>query len=266
MKGREIILTLAMRYGGDWEKEVAAVRRHEYLSNEDIEEAKRQFGEGKYVTLIDPEYPAALKNVWKPPLCLFYEGDFSLIEKEEKCVTYIGSREASSYGLKMARKLAKGISEAGYHLVTGLAKGIDTEAAKGALEAGGNPVAVLGCGVDICYPASSRDTYQKIKQCGLLLSEYPPGTKPDSSHFPMRNRLLAGLSRALIVGEAKRKSGTKITVDYAVGLTKEIGCVPFPAGEDSLCNALINQGAYLVEDIRDILFMLGDKSEKEEIF
>ena len=266
LQGREIILTLAMRYGGDWEKEVAAIRRHEYLSSSDIEEAKAQLGEGKYVTLIDANYPVALKNMWKPPLCLFYEGDFSLIEKEDRCISYIGSREASSYGLKTTKKMVSAIAKEGYVILTGLAKGIDAMATESTLEAGGKAVCVLGSGIDVCYPSSCYPLYEKVKDKGLLLSEYPPGVKPHASHFPFRNRILAALSCLIIVGEAKKKSGSKITVDYALGLTKDIGCIPFPVGEDSLCNELINQGAYLIDKPEDIFFLLGKKEEEKKIF
>lgn len=262
-KGSDLLLALSTHYGGDWDKEMGAVRRRDYLSKEVIEESLAKVGSMGVVTMLDDSFPPQLRPVWKPPLVLYYEGDFSLVQKEEKCVTYVGSRDCSAYGAKMAREIGAGLAKHGYVLVSGLARGIDAAAMEGALEAGGRVVAVLGTGVDVCYPLGNKPLYERIRRSGLLLSEYPPGTKAKPEHFPMRNRILAFLSKVVVIGEAGPRSGTAVTANYAIGSSKDVGCIPFRAGEGSLCNRLINQGAYLIDGLDDLLFLLEGLPKKE---
>jgi DNA processing protein len=166
--------------------------------------------------MLDPIYPQSLKNAVEPPFVLYYYGNISLLDKESNCISYIGSREASPYGLDTAKRIAGELVQSGYVVVSGLARGIDAAATEGALEAHGLAVGILGCGIDLCFPSSSQPLYEKLKKEGLLLSEYPFSTPPQPFHFPRRNRLLASLSKGLVVGEAKSKSGTLITVSYAL--------------------------------------------------
>jgi DNA processing protein len=198
-------------------------------------------------------------------LVLFYRGDISLLKDENKCVSYIGSRLASPYGLECARNLAGGLAKEGFVIVSGLAMGIDAAATEAALDAGGKAVGVLGCGIDRCYPDSSVPLYERLKKEGLVISEYPFRTPPDGEHFPHRNRIVAAASKGIIVGEASKKSGTLITVGYALGFTKEIGCVPYQADADSACNILIKEGAAMIENLDDANLLMGyTPPEKEE--
>ena len=264
MNARNTLIALSMKYGGDWDRLLAAIREKEKISEEEINEALANL-RSKALTIVDPEYPESLKAAFKPPLVLYYYGDVSLVAKESGCLAYIGSRDASPYGLRMAKTLGGQASGEGLTVVTGLARGIDAEATKAALEAGGKAVAVLGSGIDFPYPLSSKELYDRLKTNGLLLSEYPGTSEPKKSNFPFRNRLIAALCHALVVGEAGRNSGTLITVSYALGSNKEVGCVPYSAEEDSACNTLIKEGAFMIENLSDLNSMIGFEGEKKPL-
>jgi DNA processing protein len=263
MTGRQALAYLALKYKGDWDKMIQGVRNHEDVESEEAEKELSAI-HCSFLTIVDKDYPESLRNCYRPPLVLFYYGDISLVADEARCVSYIGSREASAYGLERARTIAGGLAKEGYVIVTGLARGIDAAANQAALEAQGKTVGVLGCGIDLCYPASSQPLYDQLKQKGLLLSEYPGEVPPDRENFPLRNRIVASLSKGIIVGEASKKSGTLITVGYALGFTKEIGCVPYRADEESACNILIKEGAYMIEDVEDANLMMGYHAPSEE--
>lgn len=256
MQGRDALVYLSIKYRGDWEKMVQGIRTHEDF---DLPEADKLVKSVTcpYVTLIDPQYPPSFRNCFRPPLVVYYYGNLGLIADESHCVSYIGSREATPYGLQMARTIAGGLAKEGFVIVSGLARGVDTEATKAALDAGGKAVGVLGSGIDLCYPSSSEETYNRLKRDGLVLSEYPFCQEPERDNFPHRNRIVAALSKGIIVGEAGKKSGTLITVGYALGLTKEIGCVPFHADEESACNTLIKEGAWMIEGLEDANQMMN---------
>ncbi|MCH3909826.1 MAG: DNA-processing protein DprA [Bacilli bacterium] len=256
MNGRDIMIYLSLKYEGDWEKMVDAVKRREQVSEE---EALEKIGKIKsqVVTILDSTYPESFKHCYKPPMVLYYYGNLSLLEKEKDCVAYIGSREASPYGLRMAMELSAYMAERDYVVVSGLARGIDAMATRGCLDKHGKAVAFLGSGIDLCYPSSSNVLYERLKKEGLIISEYPGSLPPKPENFPKRNRMVAASSHGIIVGEASKKSGTLITVAYALGLTKEIGCLPFPADQKSACNTLIKEGAYLIESGEDIDLMMG---------
>jgi|LAHS01.1.fsa_nt_gb DNA processing protein len=256
MTGREALAYLALKYRGDWDKMVDGVKAHEDFDSKEAEEAVHALP-CPYLTLIDKAYPEAFKHCYRPPLVLFYYGDISLIYDEKKCVSYVGSREASGYGIQMAQELASGLAKEGFVIVSGLAMGIDAAATKAALDAGGKAVGFLGSGIDLCYPSTSQELYERLKTEGLVLSEYPYQTPPDREHFPQRNRMVAAVSKGVIVGEASKKSGTLITVGYALGFTKEIGCVPYPAGSESACNILIKEGAQMIENLDDANLLMG---------
>lgn len=205
-----------------------------------------------FVTMEDAEYPVHLKEVYDAPYGLYVGGSLRPIKKS---IAIVGARNCSAYGKKMAHELAAFLSRNGYDVISGMAKGIDAYAHKGCLEAGGYTAAVLGCGVDICYPAQNRGIYERIRQEGCLLSEYPPGSKPLAKCFPPRNRIISGIAECLIVVEAKEKSGSLITTDFALEQGKDIYVVPGRITDplSTGCNQLISQGAGIITSIESFL-------------
>ena len=192
----------------------------------------------------DAQYPKKLRDIYNPPNKLYCLGDVSLFNNES--IAIIGCRNASPYGLKIAKIFSQGISNKGVTIISGFAKGIDSEAHINSIDNIGKTIAVLGCGLDVIYPKENKDLYsQIIDKGGLIVSEFPLGTKPFRENFPIRNRIVSALADALIVVEAKRRSGTMITVDYALEQGKEIYAVP--GNIDSLnsvgTNDLIKMGA-----------------------
>lgn len=263
MKAREVLITLSIKYGGDFDKVLGAIKSREPLEPEEIEKAVASLPEGtKTLTILDEDYPLALKQAYKTPLCLFYYGDVNLIKNEKTCLSYVGAREESAYGHRIAVRLATAAAKNGLTIVSGMSKGISATAMQAALDAGGKAVAILGSGLDCCYPSSSKALYDRLKKDGLIISEYPLMTPPAREHFPERNRLIAAVSHSLIVGEAGPHSSTLITVGYALQSNdKKVGAVPFQAGEESACNTLIREGAYLIDDEEDLLVMTGVLAE-----
>jgi len=263
MQGREVLIYLALLYNGDWEKMITAIKEKKAFTQEEMEERLSKW-KGEAITIVDSDYPDSLRHCYKPPLVLFLLGDKTLIQEEKKCVSIIGSREASAYGSKMTAEFASGLAKEGYVIVNGMAAGIDGIALKAARDGGGRGVGVLGSGIDYCFPSRNRDIYEWLKRCGLIISEYPGLTPPKPEHFPFRNRIVAALSASLIVGEAHSRSGTLITVGYAAGYTKEIGCPPFEAGKDSQCNQLIKDGACLLENMGDVNQLVGYENSQDK--
>ena len=261
MTGREALVYLSMKYEGDWAKMTAAIKAHEPLPF-GAQATPFEMPKCGVLTILDNEYPEEFKQATNPAIVLYYYGDISLLKAKTK-VGYIGSRAASEYGLRMASQLGADIAKRGYVLVSGLARGIDTAALTAALDAGGRVIAVLGSGIDFYYPPENASLCERTKKEGLVISEYPLMTPPTPGKFPMRNRLIAALPKALVVGEAASKSGTMITVAYALSAGREIGCVPYRADEDSACNMLIKEGAAMVTSIDDIDDMVGNTVKKE---
>lgn len=232
----------------------------------------------KAVTIHDDEYPDRLRWIENRPYALFYIGDLPGGFYEEaiysdksynknyvnsnvrytKTVAIIGARNCTEYGRYMAGQLATELVNEGVEIVSGMAYGIDGIAQMAALEAGGKSYGVLGCGVDICYPRANKSLYERLKTEGCLISEYPISAPAKAENFPMRNRIISGLSDVVIVVEAKLKSGTFITVDYALSQGKEIMVVPGRATDPLSvgCNALISQGAYPAQSAEDVLRVL----------
>lgn len=206
-------------------------------------------------------FPNRLLSIQNPPRAIFYYGE--LPKENVKSVSIIGARKCSEYGRFMAEKLAKGLVNEGIQIISGMALGIDGLAQMAALEAGGLSYGVLGSGVDICYPRSNINLYERLKREGGIISEYANGTAAINAHFPKRNRIISGLSDGLIVVEAKQKSGTIITVDAALSQGREIFVVPGRA-TDALsvgCNGLIKQGAFPVQCAEDVIEVLENYSE-----
>ena len=206
------------------------------------------------LTMDDAAYPARLRNIYDPPLLLYGKGSLPLFD-EEVAVTVVGTRSCTPYGVKAASELGFELAKQGALLVSGMAKGIDGEALRGALRAGGFTAAVLGGGADVVYPAANRRLYEDIAATGVILSEYPPGTEPRGEHFPVRNRLLSALSVATLVVEAPERSGALITAATALEQGREVFAVPgpFDAPMSRGCNGLIREGAGLVCEAWDVL-------------
>lgn len=208
---------------------------------------------GEILAQADVRYPGRLREIPDPPLVLYALGDVSLLESH--CVAMVGSRSATTYGRRAAWLLAESLTTYGVTVVSGMALGIDSEAHHGALKSEGRTIAVLGSGLDVVYPSQNRQLYDHLRNKGLLLSEYPLGTKPDGFRFPARNRIIAGLSQGVVVVEAARKSGSLITAQMALDFGREIFAVPGQI--DSLksegAHWLLREGAKLVVSGRDIV-------------
>lgn len=202
-------------------------------------------------------YPAWLRMVPDPPPVLWVRGGLSVLEQTS--VAIVGSRSASQYARQVARTLAAGLAEAGIVVTSGMARGVDGAAHEASLAAGGRTIAVLGTGIDIVYPAEHAALAERIAASGLLMSELPPGTPPLRGHFPRRNRIISGLSRAVVVVEASEKSGSLITARMALEQGREVMAVPGSVlyGRNSGAHALIKDGAMPVETAADILEALG---------
>lgn len=207
-------------------------------------------------------YPKSLLQISDPPYLLFFRG--KLPDPSKVSVAIVGARQCSEYGKAMARTAARALAEAGVTVVSGMAAGIDAISHLGALDADGETIAVLGNGPDICYPKSSRNLYERLIASGGILSEYAPGVGPEAWHFPMRNRIISGLCDALIVVEARSRSGSLITADYALEQGKDIYAFPgrITDGLSGGTNRLIRQGAYPVVSVEELLRDLRIGSEK----
>ena len=208
----------------------------------------------RILTIQDAEYPGRLQNIYDPPCLLYVKGRLPAFD-EEAAVAVVGTRDCTPYGVACAEKLGYGLSSGGAVVVSGLAKGIDAAASRGALRAGGVTVGVVGNGLDVHYPYESRYLYEDIAAAGVLLSEYPPGTEPAGNHFPARNRIISGLSLATLVVEAPERSGALITAETALEQGRDVFAVPGPIDAPASvgCNRLIRDGAGLVSDAWDIL-------------
>lgn len=204
-----------------------------------------------------PGFPGRLTHLHHPPPLLFLRGDPSLLDAP--AVAVVGSRRASEYGRVMSRAIGEGLARAGVVVVSGLALGIDGAAHRGALAAGGGTIAVLGSGPDVVHPPSHRRLFRGVVESGLLVSEFLPGEAPLAHHFPRRNRLIAGLSKAVVVVEAAKRSGALITVEHALELGRDVLAVPGAVGraQSEGVHALIRDGAGLVTSAHDVLVETG---------
>ena len=212
----------------------------------------------RLVTIADAEYPANLRPLPDHPPALFVRGE--LIPEDKFSLAIVGSRRATSYGLTLARQFARDLASQGLTIVSGGARGVDTEAHKGVLDAGGRTLAYLGCGVDISYPSDNRRLFAEISDGhGAVLSEFPMGTRPEPWRFPARNRLISGTSLGVLVLESPADSGSLITAREAGDQGRDVFAIPGPIGmgHNAGCHKLIQDGAKLVECVDDILSELG---------
>lgn len=205
----------------------------------------------------DADYPERLRTIPHSPSKLYVRGE--LPDNDKPSVAIIGARDCSSYGRDMAKWFGIELARAGVQIISGMARGIDGISQSAALKAGGKSFAVLGCGIDVCYPTENRYIYDALFDCGGIISEFPPGTQPLARNFPSRNRIISGLADIILVVEAREKSGTLITVDYALSQGKDVFAIPGRLGDQRSagCNALIHMGAFMALSPGDILEALG---------
>ena len=251
MESRDKLIAYSIKYGGDFNKILKAAQKIEPIED-CYSEAVKELKCGT-ITMVDPNYPLHLKAIFKPPIVLYYYGDISLINDYRRNISIVGSRENSEYGERMTNEIAAGLAKKGFIIVSGMARGIDSIAHQSAIKEGGKTIAVLGCGIDYCYPPENKELYEEIKKNHLVISEYPGDLPPFMWSFPIRNRIIAGLSKTLVVTEAGEKSGSGITAALAMNGNTDVMCVPYPAGTKSQCNKLISYGAALVESADDVI-------------
>lgn len=227
----------------------------ENLEKWDLESARSRLAENNIGVLsaADEFYPDLLWEIYDPPPALFYRGEPAILNQTS--VAIVGTRSCTVQGKDIAEEMARGLARLDVPVVSGLAAGIDGSAHRGALNVEGPTVAVLGTGVDKYYPVRHRELQDTIAEQGLLLSEYPPGTGPERNHFPARNRVISGISRAVVVVQAGSRSGALITADFALEQGREVYAVPGNVSDapHEGCHMLIKQGAGLVEGPEDIL-------------
>lgn len=226
------------------------------------EEARLAKAGAAFVSLIDEQYPKPLKKIYDPPLGLYMIGPLRPIVKT---VAIVGSRRTTLYGRAVAKRLAEDLCRLGFCVVSGLARGIDTEAHQGTVDCGGETAAVLGCGVDIVYPPENIDLYKRIGEVGVLISELPFGTRASKTTFPMRNRLIAGMSVATVVVESDASGGSMITARFAMEQNRPIFAVPGRIDQPSSsgCHQLIRDGAVLLTSVDDLINELAYGGAKQ---
>jgi DNA processing protein len=198
-------------------------------------------------------YPALLEEIYDPPLVLYAQGNLDIMA--DPCVAIVGTRKPTIYGLQISQGMASDLGSRGVTVVSGLARGIDAAAHRGCLDVGGNTIAVLGCGIDVVYPKENRQLTKKILVKGLLLSEFTPGTSPSPQNFPVRNRIISGLSLGTVIVEASEYSGSLITARLAMEQNRELFAIPgnLTSPQSFGPNFLIKQGAKLVQSWRDVV-------------
>lgn len=257
MKPRELLIYLALKFEGDYHRILEAINSKEF---DDIEEEPPSLT-CKTLTILDDEYPTKLREYPTPPFVLFYYGDISLIQNIDKNLAVIGSRVTTEYGSDSTKEIVASVAKE-VNIVSGLARGIDAIAQTQCIRSGGKTIAILGSGINYCYPEINQPLYEEIKKNHLVLSEYPGLTPPSPDKFPVRNRLIAMLSNTILVTEAYARSGTSITVNFGLQFSKNVCCIPYMKDRFSLCNKLIGQGAYLVETGDDVLEIMGITREQ----
>ncbi len=205
----------------------------------------------------DKRFPYLLKEIRQAPEQLYCRGRSELLDS--RCVAVVGSRKCTRYGVTVAKSIGKRLARAGVTVVSGMARGIDSAAHEGALEAGGNTIAVFGCGVDMCFPVENRGLMKRIIEKGLVISEYPLGTKPAPYTFPQRNRIISGISESTVIVEAAARSGSLITAEFAAEQSRNVYAVPgnITSGSSFGSNKLIREGVTPLILIDDILTDIG---------
>ncbi|NLJ41043.1 MAG: DNA-protecting protein DprA [Clostridiales bacterium] len=216
----------------------------------------------RIITLLDQEYPYLLSQIYDPPPILYCKG--RRVQDNYFGISIVGSRRSTGYGRQMAERFGYELAKAGIIVVSGLARGIDAMAHFGALRAGGATVGVLGCGIDRVYPPENKKLFKIMEEEGTILTEYPPGTSPLAGNFPARNRIISGMTNGTMVIEAGLKSGSLITVDFALEQGREVYALPGNISIDQSAgtNKLLKEGAKLVTDVWDVLEDFGIERQK----
>ena len=256
MERRNYLIALAIIYEGNWRKIMQAINAHEEVS-EETQNSYLKHLKANVLTILDPEYPEYLKHSFCPPFVLFYYGDISLISDVSKNIAVVGGRKPSREGLNNIDFIVSGVAKR-FNIVSGLAQGVDAAAHRAALYMGGKTIAVLGNGIEYCYPSINSELYETIKKDHLVISEYYNYLSPLPEHFHQRNRLIVAFSRAIILGEAHLKSGTSITANYALMQNKDLMTIPSSDIHDSLNNLFIRDGCPVVLDHQDVFDNLSN--------
>lgn len=237
------------------------------IMNKDLDEAKKTFAKMeaeqiKGMTFFDNDYPSCLKQIYNPPFYIYMQG--SLSEQDKGSIGIVGARKGTAYGKWAAHSIATNLAECSVTVVSGMAYGIDTFAHQGALDGNGRTIAVLGCGINVYYPKKNYSLMNKIKTTGAIISEYPPDTPPHPAYFPQRNRIISGLSKALVVVEAGIKSGSLITAEFALEQGRDVYAVPgnIQSIYSKGTNHLIKEGAIPIVDIDEFLYELNLSKKK----
>ncbi|HIJ80814.1 MAG TPA: DNA-protecting protein DprA [Desulfuromonadales bacterium] len=231
---------------------LSCIRSGEWQAFAEAERQRLASSGARLVTFVSGDYPKSLFEIPDPPPYLYVKGE---LRSAGPSIAIVGSRRATSYGILTTGKLAEALASHGICVVSGMARGVDTAAHKGALQAGGRSIGVLGCGVDTIYPPENRPLFERMAEKGCLISEFPLGTMPLAENFPRRNRIISGLSSGVLVVEAAEKSGSLITAQYALEQGRDVFAVPgnISFATSRGCNRLIKQGAKLVDCVEDIL-------------
>lgn len=246
----ETLVYFSLKYNGDFDKIYQALERKEKVDKALKEELFTKL-KSKYTTIISDDYPTMLKEISCPPFVLFYYGNLDLVNL--KCIGVVGMRHPSEYGIKATKEIVSDLVLKDYTIVSGMALGIDAIAHTSAMNALGKTIAVLGSGIDYCYPKTNLEIYEMMKENQLIISEYPGKLVPKKINFPRRNRIISGISESILVTEANLQSGTMITVGHALEQGKDIYCIPGRINDPAGCNSLIQQGAKLVMSVNDII-------------
>jgi DNA processing protein len=246
------------------DKVVSEISAHPWREHAEREIAKAEESGVDIITEDNAAYPDALRLTPDRPLYLYVKG--SLLPGDGNAVAIVGTRKPTHYGLTVTHRIAYEIASAGLTVVSGMARGIDTQAHRGALAAHGRTIAVLGCGIDVAYPPENRGLMEEISRTGAVVTENPFGTQPESGYFPARNRIISGLARGTVIIEAAEDSGSLITAKFALEQGRRLLAVPGNIGSPNSrgTNSLIKQGATLVESTNDILQELEIKKPKAE--
>lgn len=223
----------------------------------DAEYAKLNRKEVRLLTRINPKYPKRLLDISAPPYALYVKGE--LPEEETISVAIVGARQCSAYGELMSKQFSEVLAQAGVQIISGMARGVDGISQRAAIRAGGKSFAVLGCGVDVCYPRENYGLYQELQRSGGIISEQPIGAQPQKPFFPARNRIISGLADVVLLMEAKEESGSLITADMALEQGKDIYALPGDVTSQLSrgCNRLIKQGAGILISPEELLKDLG---------
>ena len=237
------------------EKERAALKKHREIKEEELLRNLENMEKEQihFIPYYSPEFPERLLEIPASPYGIYRKG--KLPDPDRLAVAIVGARRCSGYGESMALQIGEMLADCGAEVISGLARGIDSMAQRGALNGGGHTYAVLGCGADICYPRENIGLYQDILNSGGILSEYCPGTAPLRTHFPARNRIISGLADVVLVLEAKEKSGSLITADMALEQGRDVFALPGPITNPMSkgCNNLIRQGAGVIAGIEELM-------------